>query len=278
MCIRDRFQKVAYSRKWNHFQEDFIKYLDSKYKKKFLKRLYNLYEFLRKEFFSNDNSLQHLTEGNKITIDSNSVKKWAADLRKLTKAYKSIGDSEDDPATLKQYDKIRRAFATFGNNFEKWVYKFFLQYNWQGSRQGETWEAKEVREKAWVAVTSLMGNFPEAWDYVEKKHKPSPQLLVRYREKTIRRYRTAFREGINKAQPVLLEPMMKVEVVTPEEYMGDVIGDLNSRRGQVQEMTTRGNANIVNAQVPLANMFGYCLLYTSPSPRDATLSRMACCA
>ena len=69
--------------------------------------------------------------------------------------------------------------------------------------------------------------------------------------------RAAFREGIAKASPVLLEPMMKVEVVTPEDYMGDVIGDLNSRRGQVQEMSTRGNANVVNAMVPLANMFGY---------------------
>ncbi|PPR50776.1 MAG: Elongation factor G [Alphaproteobacteria bacterium MarineAlpha5_Bin5] len=69
--------------------------------------------------------------------------------------------------------------------------------------------------------------------------------------------RAAFREGIAKANPVLLEPMMKVEVVTPEEYMGDVIGDLNSRRGQVQEMSTRGNANVVDASVPLANMFGY---------------------
>jgi len=69
--------------------------------------------------------------------------------------------------------------------------------------------------------------------------------------------RAAFREGITKASPVLLEPMMKVEVVTPEEYMGDVIGDLNSRRGQVQEMTTRGNANVITAMVPLANMFGY---------------------
>jgi len=69
--------------------------------------------------------------------------------------------------------------------------------------------------------------------------------------------RAAFREGIAKADPKLLEPMMKVEVVTPEEYMGDVIGDLNSRRGQVQEMETRGNANVVNAMVPLANMFGY---------------------
>ena len=69
--------------------------------------------------------------------------------------------------------------------------------------------------------------------------------------------RAAFREGIAKANPVLLEPIMKVEVLTPEKYMGDVIGDLNSRRGQVQEMNTRGNANVVNAMVPLANMFGY---------------------
>ena len=69
--------------------------------------------------------------------------------------------------------------------------------------------------------------------------------------------RAAFREGIAKANPVLLEPIMKVEVLTPEKYMGDVIGDLNSRRGQVQEMNTRGNANVINAMVPLANMFGY---------------------
>ena len=69
--------------------------------------------------------------------------------------------------------------------------------------------------------------------------------------------RAAFREGIAKAGPVLLEPLMKVEVVTPEEYMGDVIGDLNSRRGQIQEMNTRGNANVIDSTVPLANMFGY---------------------
>ena len=69
--------------------------------------------------------------------------------------------------------------------------------------------------------------------------------------------RAAFREGIAQAGPALLEPIMKVEVVTPEEYMGDIIGDLNSRRGQVSEMQTRGNANVVNAMVPLANMFGY---------------------
>lgn len=55
----------------------------------------------------------------------------------------------------------------------------------------------------------------------------------------------------------MLEPIFKVEVTTPEEYMGDVIGDLNSRRGQVSGMTERNNAKIINAQVPLAQMFGY---------------------
>jgi elongation factor G len=69
--------------------------------------------------------------------------------------------------------------------------------------------------------------------------------------------RAAFKEGMQKAGPKLLEPVMRVEVVTPEEYMGDVIGDLNSRRGQVTGMDTRGNARVVTAMVPLANMFGY---------------------
>jgi len=69
--------------------------------------------------------------------------------------------------------------------------------------------------------------------------------------------RAAFKEGIAKSKPVLLEPIMKVEVVTPEDYMGDVIGDLNSRRGQVTGMEDRGNARVVLAMVPLANMFGY---------------------
>ena len=69
--------------------------------------------------------------------------------------------------------------------------------------------------------------------------------------------RAAFREGIPQAKPKLLEPIMKVEVVTPEEYMGDIIGDLNSRRGQVSGMDQRGNARVIDATVPLANMFGY---------------------
>jgi len=69
--------------------------------------------------------------------------------------------------------------------------------------------------------------------------------------------RGAFREGLPKCNPVLLEPIMKVEVVTPEDYMGDVIGDLSSRRGQVTGMDSRGNARVVNAMVPLASMFGY---------------------
>ena len=69
--------------------------------------------------------------------------------------------------------------------------------------------------------------------------------------------RAAFREGVQKAKPQLLEPVMRVEVVTPDEYMGDIIGDLNSRRGQISGMDPRGNAQVIRAMVPLATMFGY---------------------
>jgi elongation factor G len=69
--------------------------------------------------------------------------------------------------------------------------------------------------------------------------------------------RAAFRELREKAQPKLLEPIMKVEVTTPEDYVGDVIGDLNSRRGMIQGTDQRGNAQVILAHVPLANMFGY---------------------
>jgi len=67
----------------------------------------------------------------------------------------------------------------------------------------------------------------------------------------------AFKKAVRAAKPVLLEPIMGVEVVTPEDYMGDVIGDLSSRRGRVEGMEQRGNAHVVQAQVPLAEMFGY---------------------
>jgi elongation factor G len=69
--------------------------------------------------------------------------------------------------------------------------------------------------------------------------------------------RAAFKEGVAKAGPQLLEPVMRVEVVTPEDYMGDIIGDLNSRRGQITGMEPRGNGQVINAVVPLATMFGY---------------------
>jgi len=69
--------------------------------------------------------------------------------------------------------------------------------------------------------------------------------------------KAAFREGMPKGNPKLLEPIMKVEVITPDEYMGDIIGDLNSRRGQIQSMDPRGNAQVITANVPLAEMFGY---------------------
>ncbi len=69
--------------------------------------------------------------------------------------------------------------------------------------------------------------------------------------------RAAFREGAQKAAPKLLEPIMKVEVVSPEDYVGGVIGDLTSRRGQILGQEMRGNATVINSMVPLANMFGY---------------------
>ena len=84
--------------------------------------------------------------------------------------------------------------------------------------------------------------------------------------------RAAFREALEKGSPRLLEPVMSVEVVTPEEYMGDIIGDLNSRRGQVGSMDARGNARVVTAMVPLANMFGYVNTLRSMSQGRATFT------
>ena len=81
-----------------------------------------------------------------------------------------------------------------------------------------------------------------------------------------------FRQGTRKAKPVLLEPMMKVEVSTPEEYMGDVIGDLNSRRGLVQGMEDEPTGKMIRAQVPLANMFGYATSLRSLSQGRANYS------
>jgi len=80
----------------------------------------------------------------------------------------------------------------------------------------------------------------------------------------------AFQAGAQKANPVLLEPIMKVEVVMPEEHMGDVVGNLNSKRGQIQEMTDRGTAKVVRAMVPLAEMFGYATDLRSMSQGRAT--------
>jgi len=79
-----------------------------------------------------------------------------------------------------------------------------------------------------------------------------------------------FKEGCSKATPVLLEPIMSVEVVVPEEYMGDVIGDLNSRRGQIMGMEARANAQVVTAMVPLAMMFGYATDLRSATQGRAT--------
>lgn len=80
----------------------------------------------------------------------------------------------------------------------------------------------------------------------------------------------AFKDGAKKAQPVLLEPIMKVEINTPEEYMGDIIGDFNSRRGKIEGMETKAGAQIVRGQVPLSEMFGYATVIRSVSQGRAT--------
>jgi elongation factor G len=84
--------------------------------------------------------------------------------------------------------------------------------------------------------------------------------------------RMALRESLQKAGAILLEPIMKVEVSSPEDYLGGVIGDLNSRRGQILGTSARGNAQIVNAMVPLANMFGYVAQLSSLSNGRATFT------
>lgn len=82
--------------------------------------------------------------------------------------------------------------------------------------------------------------------------------------------RSAFREACRKANPILLEPIMKVEVITPEDYMGDVIGDLNKRRGQMQGMDSRNGAQVIKALVPLAEMFGYVTILRTLTSGRAT--------
>jgi elongation factor G len=82
----------------------------------------------------------------------------------------------------------------------------------------------------------------------------------------------AFKDAAKKAHPVLLEPIMRVEVVVPEEFMGDIIGDLTSRRGHIQQMEARGGTQIVNARVPLSEMFGYATEMRSRTQGRATYS------
>jgi elongation factor G len=81
-----------------------------------------------------------------------------------------------------------------------------------------------------------------------------------------------FKDGFRRAKPVILEPIMKVEVVTPEEYMGDVIGDLNRRRGQIQGMEDTPAGKTVLSEVPLAEMFGYATTVRSMSQGRATFT------
>ena len=82
----------------------------------------------------------------------------------------------------------------------------------------------------------------------------------------------AFKEVFNKCKPVLLEPVMSVEIVLPDEYVGDVIGDLNSRRGEILGMEPRAGSQVINANVPLAEMFGYATGLRSRTQGRATYS------
>ena len=82
----------------------------------------------------------------------------------------------------------------------------------------------------------------------------------------------AFKEGCRKASPVLLEPIMDVEVTTPEDYMGDVVGDLNRRRGIIQGMDESPSGKIISAEVPLSEMFGYATDLRSATQGRATYS------
>ena len=84
--------------------------------------------------------------------------------------------------------------------------------------------------------------------------------------------RVAFRNALRKCGPVLMEPIMSLEVVTPEDYMGDVVGDLNRRRGQIVDMDSKGNARIIKAKVPLAEQFGYVTVLRTLTSGRATSS------
>jgi elongation factor G len=81
-----------------------------------------------------------------------------------------------------------------------------------------------------------------------------------------------FQDAVRKASPALLEPIMKVDVTVPENFMGDVIGDLNSKRGQIEEMSDRGQVKLVTARVPLASMFGYATQLRSMTQGRASYS------
>ena len=84
--------------------------------------------------------------------------------------------------------------------------------------------------------------------------------------------KAGFREAARKAKPVLLEPIMKVEVVTPDQYMGDVTGDLNRRRGMLEGMDSRAGAQVIKAKVPLSEMFGYVTQLRSLSFRSCNFN------
>jgi elongation factor G len=120
-------------------------------------------------------------------------------------------------------------------------------------------------------ITGILGNYPLIDVKVCVKHaafRPEDSTEIAFRSAAI----MALREASEQAQPVLLEPIMKVEVIAPEEHLGDVMGDLSSRRGRIREMVSQDSAQIIHADVPLAELFGYATMLRSLTRGRASYS------
>ena len=178
-----------------------------------------------------------------------------------------------DLTTLNSTDTHAKAksFAdnvnNFQNDFDMPNVAAICVYPYQVPTLNENLKAKGVR------IASVAGVFPSSQSYVEvkaleckmavEKGANDIDIVISIGAFLEGHYQTVFdeitiqKEACGKAGPVILEPIMKVEVVTPEEYMGDIIGDLNKRRGQIEGMETKHGARVVVAKVPLSEQFGY---------------------
>jgi hypothetical protein len=160
--------------------------------------------------------------------------------------------------TLGELQRLMRAYADkqaarYGITRAQWAVLAKVERT-EGLKQSELAEQMEMQP---ITLTRLIDRLCDN-GWIERRSDDSDRRVNRL--------------YFRKAKPVLLEPIMKVEVVTPEDYTGSVIGDLNSRRGQIQGQDMRGNANVINAMVPLMNMFGYVNNLRSMSQGRATFT------